>query len=509
MATVDKAADGGAGDEKTSVFARRLPPVSFRQFLWLWNRTQGFDTPDLHLQIAEWLEEAWLRGDERLLLMVFRDAGKSTLTGLFCSWLLAADPDLRILVVAAEHGLATKLVRNVRGIFEKHPVAKVLVRPGGGWAQDQFTIERNREARDPSMLARGVGANLTGCRADLVICDDVEVPNTVDTPTKRADLRRRLSELAFILVPGGMQLCVGTPHSHESIYADADQLPLDKEPFLDGYNRLVLPIVHENGKSRWPERFTAKKIRSLEKEVGPACFKSQMLLRPVDLRDIRLDAGRLRLFNEEVVARDVNRRRELTLQGRTITGCHCWWDPAYGSPSGGDGSVVAILYTDDQGAFWLVDVAYLKHDPSVAGDVDEATQLCNQVVALALRHHARCVTLETNGIGKFLPNLLRKAVKQRGGGQVVVKEHVSTRNKDQRIVEAFDPVLAAQSLFVHERVFETPFPDEIRNFVPGGRNRDDGLDAVAACLLQPGQPVGTRRGPGGASTWQAQLAVKV
>ncbi|TVQ35989.1 MAG: hypothetical protein EA356_06400 [Geminicoccaceae bacterium] len=458
--------------------------MSFRQFVWLWNKTQGFTTPSLHLDIATWMEEAWYRGDERLLLMVFRDAGKSTLVGLFCSWLLSIDCNLRVLVVAAEHGLATKMVRNVRGVLEKHPVARSLVRPlAGAWAADQLTIARTRELRDPSMLARGIAANLTGTRADIVICDDVEVPNTVDTPTKRAELRRRMAELSFILVPGGVQLCIGTPHSHESIYADADQIPVDQTPFLHGYNRLVLPIVDPTGCSRWPERFPLTKIQALEREVGPARFKSQMLLQPVDLRDVRLDPTRLVFFNDAVEIAEVNRRREFRLQGRRLTAVQCWWDPAYGSPKGGDGSVVAVTYVDEQGAYWLIDLAYLRHDPALVEQVDEATQLCRQVVAIARRHGSPGLTLETNGIGKFLPNLLRKAVRA-SGAPLSVREHASTRSKDQRIVEAFDPVLAARSLYVHERVMETPFAEEMRNFVPGAHNRDDGLDAVAACILE-------------------------
>ncbi|MFW5680291.1 MAG: phage terminase large subunit [Pseudomonadota bacterium] len=489
-----------------SCTTRIAGPISFRQFVWLWNRTQGFSTPPLHLEIASWMEAAWQRGDERLLLMVFRDAGKSTLVGLFCSWLLSIDCNLRVLVVAAEQGLATKMVRNVRGVLEKHPVARSLVQPAAGaWAADQLTVVRSRELRDPSMLARGIGANLTGTRADIVICDDVEVPNTVDTPTKREDLRRRMAELSFILVPGGVQLCIGTPHSHDSIYAAGEQLPIDAKPFLEDYNRLVLPILDDGGRSRWPERFPLKKIRALEREVGPARFKSQMLLQPVDLREVRLDPSRLVAFDEEIEVTTVNRRRELRLRGRRLTTVQCWWDPAYGSPKGGDGSVVAVMFVDEFGAFWLMDVAYLRHDPQIAEQVDEATQLCRQVVAIARHYGCPALTLETNGIGRFLPNLLRKAV-QASGARIAVREHVSRQNKDQRIVEAFDPVLAAHSLNVHARVFETPFVEEMRNFVPGAQNRDDGLDAVAACILEPGVGVGDlARASGGSFQAKAEF----
>jgi hypothetical protein len=59
--------------------------VNFFEFIILWNKTQNLNTPSFHLAIARWLQEGWMNGNERLLLMVFRDAGKSTLVGLFKS----------------------------------------------------------------------------------------------------------------------------------------------------------------------------------------------------------------------------------------------------------------------------------------------------------------------------------------------------------------------------------------------------------------------------------------
>lgn len=478
--------------------ARADGVVSFRQYVWLWNRLQGLATPALHLEIAGWLEDAWRAGDERLLLMVFRDAGKSTLVGLFCSWLLVVDPNLRILVVAAEHALATKMVRNVRGVLERHPLAKALTTPASGsWASDQLTVARPRELRDPSMLARGLGANLTGSRADLVICDDVEVPNTADTAAKRDDLRRRLAELSFVLVPGGLQLCIGTPHAQDTIYADPEGRDPDNRPFLAAYRRLVLPILDGRGFSRWPERFPLDQVRALEREVGPLRFRAQMLLEPVDLRDVRLDPSRLVAFDGELEIATANRRRRYTLNGLELKMVNCWWDPAFGAPAGGDASVVAVVFADAAGGFWCTDLVYLTHDPQLAGEVDEATQLCRQVVAIARKNGCPVITLETNGIGRFLPNLLRQTIK-RVGAPIAVREHTATRNKDRRIVEAFDPVLAARSLRVHRRVLATPLVQEMRDFQPGGRNRDDGLDALAACLVEPGTTVAaSTAAPGG------------
>ena len=96
--------------------------LSFQQFVWLWNRSQGQTTPRLHLDIAAWLGKRWLGGDRRLLLLCFRSAGKSTLIGMFCAWLLFNQPSLRILILSAEYELAKKMVRNVKNIVERHPL---------------------------------------------------------------------------------------------------------------------------------------------------------------------------------------------------------------------------------------------------------------------------------------------------------------------------------------------------------------------------------------------------
>lgn len=65
---------------------------------------------------------------------------------------------------------------------------------------------------------QGISGNITGLRSDLIICDDVEVPNTCNTQKKRQNLRERLRELDFILSPHGTMIYIGTPHTQDTIY---------------------------------------------------------------------------------------------------------------------------------------------------------------------------------------------------------------------------------------------------------------------------------------------------
>ena len=131
------------------------------------------------------------------------------------------------------------------------------------------------------MLARGIGANITGCRADIVICDDVEVPNTAGTPTRRQELRERLREASFVLVPDGTQLFIGTPHSYYSIYADEARPEMGEPvPFLASYVRMNIPLLDPERTGIWPDRFGPEAVSGIQVETGPTRFRSQMMLAP-------------------------------------------------------------------------------------------------------------------------------------------------------------------------------------------------------------------------------------
>ncbi|PWC34184.1 phage terminase large subunit [Azospirillum sp. TSO35-2] len=467
---------------------------SFHAFVQDWNAMVELKTPGHHARMARWLEANVGGSNRRMLLMAFRGSGKSTLVGLFAAWLLRRDPNRRLLVLAADMKLAKKMVRNVKRILERHPDTRHLKPPAKDrdqWAADQFTVVRPMELRDPSVAAAGIGGNITGSRADVVICDDVEVPRNADTATKRAALRERLSELEYVLVPGGAQLYVGTPHSHDSLYAeDTDD---GGPPFLDGFDRLVLPVYSEDADGRrryaWKERFGEAHVARICKTTGPNKFTSQMLLRPVNAAEGVLDVDKLGRYDAELDYREALGRAVLTLDGVRLVSATCWWDPAFARPAGegegksrgGDGSVVAALFAGADGRYYLHRVLYLAVDPKDAAT--EADQQCRQVARFLADHHLPALHLEINGIGRFLPGLLRERLRRDRLAAAVVEQSSHTP-KARRILEAFDALLADRRLLAHRLVWETPLIREMREWRPDGRYRgpDDGLDAVAGCL---------------------------
>ncbi len=179
----------------------------------------GMTTPAHHREIMRFLVDIWMQPPRRGLLMAFRHSGKSTVVGIFAACVLHMRPESRILILSAHSGLAGRMVSHIRHILENHPSCAHLV-PGTKkeWAASRITVNRPIGIREPSVICQGVHGNITGMRADLIICDDVEVPNTSNTPSKRADLRERLRELDFILSPNGAMIYIGTPHTVDTIY---------------------------------------------------------------------------------------------------------------------------------------------------------------------------------------------------------------------------------------------------------------------------------------------------
>lgn len=451
----------------------------FLWFVYAWNGLLGIETPSVHIRMIEWLQTAWDSGDRHLLLMAFRGCGKSTLIGIFCAWVFMQNPGTRILVLSADEHLAMRMVRNVRRIIERHPFCACLIpKSPDQWAADRFTIERTVELRDPSMMAAGVMGNITGMRADLIICDDVEVPNTSDTPQKRDDLRTRLHELSFIRTPDARMMYVGTPHAFDSIYAikPRDDIP-GHVPFLSGYKSLKIPARDKTGLSVWPERFSDDYLQDIERATGHAHFQSQMMLTPTDITLCHLDPALVYPYDHDIIRSSFD--GHLYLDDVKIIATAAWWDPSL-AQGRGDSSVLAIVLMSENGHIYVHHLNYIHVD----GDEgqDNATTQCHAVINSLTRHYQNKVGIETNGLGQLLPDLLRKEI-VKAGAHISVVPHNNHESKEVRILRAFETRLAARMIHVHRSVLTTPFFDEMRGFKVGrtGR-RDDGLDAVASSI---------------------------
>ena len=117
------------------------------------------------------------------------------------------------------------------------------------------------------------------------------------------------------------------------------------------------------------------------------------------------------------------------------------------------------------------------------------------------------ISVETNGLGNALPEILGDKIASRGGGISVQKIFNNTK-KETRILNTFEPLLGAGRMFAHTHIQKTPFFSEMLGWSPiGGIGHDDGLDAVAGAINI--NPIPTRPFGNQIHTYRANTNFKI
>ena len=244
-------------------------------------------------------------------------------------------------------------------------------------------------------------------------------------------------------------------------------------PFLAGYKCMKIPIIDKNGNAAWPEVFPVSKIEEMRQTVGARHFSSQMMLEFVPAERVRLDPGALHMYGDEFDARGCR------LGDALITGACAYWDPSSGRRKS-DGSVCVLVYRDDKTRrAFIHDVRYLI---VADGETHPLARQCDMVVDFLIGHGMRRIAIETNGIGNALPEIMRDVASRRAVS-ISIMPISNSRNKEQRILDAIEPMLTTGRLYAHTRVATTPLFAEMMGWAPvGATGHDDGIDAVAGAL---------------------------
>ncbi len=235
-----------------------------------------------------------------------------------------------------------------------------------------------------------------------------------------------------------------------------------------------IPIVDADGVPAWPELFPPDRIDELRRTVGARHFSAQMMLDFVPPDRARLDPDALHLYDDEFDPAHAQ------IGGSKITGVCAYWDPSSGRRTR-DGSVCVVLYRDDKNrTVFIHDVLYLTVDDN---ELHPLARQCEMVLGFISRYELRRITIETNGVGNALPEIMRDTAR-RTCTPITITGITNSRNKEIRILDAIEPVLSAGRLYAHRRVTKTPLVAEMLGWTPmgGARTHDDGLDAVAGAI---------------------------
>ena len=170
------------------------------------------------LCIAEYLQH----GPKRLQIQAFRGVGKSWITAAFVLWTLFNDSNEKIMVVSASKDRADSFSIFCQRLILEVPWLSHL-RPKNDdqrWSRISFDVGPAAPHQAPSVKSVGITGQLTGSRADLMVLDDVEVPNNSMTELQREKLLQLVTECESILTPKRQSriMFLGTPQTTFTVY---------------------------------------------------------------------------------------------------------------------------------------------------------------------------------------------------------------------------------------------------------------------------------------------------
>ncbi len=203
---LDFVRDSGAAPD-----AEYQPHGRYCQSLITWVGDPDPDNPEITIYKSKMA--LWPRGSFKSQVFTIGQA----------AWMIAKDPNIRILICSETARQAQKFVSEIMKIVDSQWFKdRFGVHKGKQWKEGSgvfYSALRTRQGvKDPTLAAAGVGEVQTGAHWDVVIMDDVCSQENTQTPESIEKLWNWFGEVQSQLDPGTKLFMIGTLHHYADIY---------------------------------------------------------------------------------------------------------------------------------------------------------------------------------------------------------------------------------------------------------------------------------------------------
>ncbi len=254
-----------------------------KDLFWLAREILDYDllTEDFHEPICKW----WVGNDEEpfQFLAAPRDHYKTTLQVADTIRHILRDPDAthlylhavddeaqKFVAEVAEHLLRNKKLRKLLPDVMPHPSNRRWMKT------DRLTVRRSRYDRQPTLLGKSSGSEITGVHVTGSIrVDDIIARNTIEDSALPKIKSWYESTIMPVRRPGCLVRASGTRWDMHDLYGE----------WIDSgdWKTMVRAARETDGKPDYkgkPVLYSAKEIRLREKQMGSANFAAQMMNDP-------------------------------------------------------------------------------------------------------------------------------------------------------------------------------------------------------------------------------------
>jgi len=456
----------------------------FRNFLYLvWKQLNLPEPTRIQYEIADYMQH----GDKRAVIQGFRGVGKSWICSAYVVHQLLLDPSKNILVVSASKTRADDFSTFTLRLIHEMPLLKHLIpQDKQRFSKISFDVGPAPASHAPSVKSLGITSQLTGSRADIIVADDVEVPNNSATQMMRDKLGEQVKEFDAIIKPldDAKVIFLGTPQCEDTIYRQLTErgyqtrvwpaqyvTPDQNMKRYDGHIAECCINIDNKGKSTEPLRFSDVDLAERKVSYGSAGYALQFMLDsnlsdvekyPLKISDLIVMSLDTELAPERLVwAKDPDLEWDGSIPNVGMTGDR-FYRPmkTLGKHIEYTGTVMSIDPSGrgkDETGYAVVKMLngylYVTAAGGVQGGYSEET--LKFLSMTAKEHKVNEIVVESNfGDGMFVE--LLKPVLRKVHACTIEEVRHSTQ-KEKRIIDTLEPVMTGHKLVVDPKVIQNDY----------------------------------------------------
>ena len=456
----------------------------FRNFLYLvWKQLNLPEPTPIQYEIADYMQH----GDKRAVIQGFRGVGKSWICSAYVVHQLLLDPSKNILVVSASKTRADDFSTFTLRLIHEMPLLRHLIpQDKQRFSKISFDVGPAPASHAPSVKSLGITSQLTGSRADIIVADDVEVPNNSATQMMRDKLGEQVKEFDAILKPNddAKIIFLGTPQCEDTIYRQLTErgyqtrvwpaqyvTPDQNITRYDGNIAGCCIDIDNKGRSTEPRRFSDVDLAERKVSYGSAGYALQFMLDsnlsdvekyPLKISDLIVMSLDKDLAPERLVwAKDPDLEWDGTVPNVGMTGDR-FYRPmkTLGEHVAYTGAVMSIDPSGrgkDETGYAVVKMLngylYVTAAGGVQGGYSDETL---KFLSMTARDHGvNEIVVESNfGDGMFVE--LLKPVLRKVHACTINEVRHSTQ-KERRIIDTLEPVMSGHKLVVDPKVIQEDY----------------------------------------------------
>lgn len=203
-----------------------------------------------------------------------------TIAYMFVAWYLGHHPEHHIIMVTHTAALSSTYGRKIRNLIDSPQYQKIF--PGTKVSKDKSASDDWTTTAGGKYFAIGIGANVAGHGAHLLIADDLvseqALTSNPDLVFAAAWQYMQVGPLQR-LMPEGRIAMIGTRWGKRDPIGRALQWARDN-PNSPQWNEVRFPAILPSGKSLWPEQWPLDQLESKKASMFPQFWAAQYMQEP-------------------------------------------------------------------------------------------------------------------------------------------------------------------------------------------------------------------------------------